>query len=199
MYKSLALAGLTAAIGARAQAPATQYVHATLQGAADAQFDITIPADGSTQYISNPLSISHVITDGGFCTFTGIDRLSLPTSGGLVDVGPPQTLTEVVCYPSGGYKERRTSTGYVHATMQGANPPEAQYELWIPTDGSDYYISDPLSLSHIITDGGSCTFFGIDGLVLSKPAAGLVDVGPPQTITKANCYPGGYKAKRFAA
>jgi hypothetical protein len=93
------------------------------------------------------------------------------------------------------------STSYIHATFQGANPPVAQYERTIPADGSEYYPSDPLSISHIVTDGGPCVFYGVDGLVLSKPASGLVDVGPPQTIVKAVCYPSqpGYKAKRFSA
>ncbi|ETN46039.1 uncharacterized protein HMPREF1541_00222 [Cyphellophora europaea CBS 101466] len=89
---------------------------------------------------------------------------------------------------------------YVHATFQGANPPEAQYTRSIPADGSEFYTNDPLSISHIVTDGGPCTFYGVDGLVLAKPAGGLVDVGPPQTITKAVCKAaGGYKAKRFSA
>lgn len=91
----------------------------------------------------------------------------------------------------------------IHATFQGANPPVAQFEATIPGDGSPYTISNPLSISHIITDGGSCTFYGVDKLVLPKDGAGLIDVGPPQTIVKAVCYAdgyqGGYKAKRFTA
>jgi hypothetical protein len=101
----------------------------------------------------------------------------------------------------------------VHATFQGANPPVAQFEATIPGDGTPYPISNPLSISHIITDGGSCTFYGVDKLELHKDGAGPTDVGPPQTIVKAVCYAdaagyqqqqggsgSGYKkAKRFSA
>lgn len=118
---------------------------------------------------------------------------------------PPSSDWQETAPPAPPAKQPAPPTTYVYATFQGANPPVAQFEASIPADGSDYPISNPLSISHIITDSGPCTFYGVDGLVLQKPSGGLVDVGPPQTIVKAVCYPsgppaqGGYKAKRFSA
>lgn len=88
----------------------------------------------------------------------------------------------------------------IHVVYDGANPPVAQYQRDVIANGQPQYTYDPLSISHIYTDGSvPCTFYGVDGLVLSKYSAGRIDVGPPQTIEYAICGSSGYKAKRFEA
>ena len=69
------------------------------------------------------------------------------------------------------------------ATLIGAAG--AQYTVAIAMDESVHLINNALSISHIDTAGGPCDFFGADGAVVSIPAAGGQDVGPPQTIVPA--------------
>lgn len=101
----------------------TPTVTATLIGAAGAQYTIPIPVDMSLVYTSkgsrvsntsedkinhrpdNVLSISHVETTGGTCTFCGVDGAEVVTNfpgpGSInlknEDVGPPQTIVFAVC------------------------------------------------------------------------------------------------------
>ena len=79
--------------------------------------------------------------------------------------------------------------GCTTATFYGAA--DAQYTTEITDDTTLTPTWNDLSVSHIETSGGSdiiCTFFGVDGAVVSLPAdGGSVDVGPPQTITSGSC------------
>jgi len=79
------------------------------------------------------------------------------------------------------------SAGSVTATLIGAAG--AQYTVAIAMDESVHLTNNALSISHIETTGGPCDFFGVDGAVVSIPAAGGQDVGPPQTIVAAACGP----------
>lgn len=56
-------------------------------------------------------------------------------------------------------------------------------------DESVHLTNNALCISHIDTTGGPCDFFGVDGVIVSNPAAGGQDVGPPQTIVAAACGP----------
>jgi len=72
-------------------------------------------------------------------------------------------------------------------TFEGATP-EAYFTQSVPTDGSVFYISNPLSISHINSQGGAtCVFNGIDGSVTEVVGAETVDVGPPQTQISGSC------------
>ncbi|KAG7008682.1 hypothetical protein G7Y79_00004g012660 [Physcia stellaris] len=64
-----------------------------------AAFTVSIPADGTSFIILNPLSISHISSLGGAtCTFFGIDGSETTVVGAqTVDVGPPQTQTFGAC------------------------------------------------------------------------------------------------------
>ena len=79
------------------------------------------------------------------------------------------------------------SASSVTATLIGAAG--AQYTMAIAMDESVHPTNNALSISHIDTAGGPCDFFGVDGAVVSIPAAGGQDVGPPQTIVAAACGP----------
>ncbi|KAL8962896.1 MAG: hypothetical protein Q9193_000773 [Seirophora villosa] len=58
----------------------------------------------------------------------------------------------------------------------------------VPTDGSVFSISNPLSVSMIRSAGGAtCTFNGIDGSSTTVVGAQTVDVGPPQTQISGSC------------
>jgi hypothetical protein len=110
--------------GAQVPITSTPTVNATLIGAAGAQYTIPIPVDMSLVYTSkgsqvsntsedkinhrpdNVLSISHVETTGGTCTFCGVDGAEVVTNfpgpGSInlrneEDVGPPQTIVFTVC------------------------------------------------------------------------------------------------------
>jgi hypothetical protein len=82
----------------------------TFQGAAGAQFTLSVPSDGtvfsigkfflhsqnsncSSEVVDNALSISHIVSEGGAsCGFHGIDGSETTVVGAqTVDVGPPQT------------------------------------------------------------------------------------------------------------
>ncbi|PMD19926.1 hypothetical protein NA56DRAFT_690138 [Hyaloscypha hepaticicola] len=65
----------------------------TFQGAAGAQFTLSVPTDGTTFSIDNALSISHIVSEGGAtCGFHGIDGSETTVVGAqTMDVGPPQT------------------------------------------------------------------------------------------------------------
>lgn len=98
--------------------PARGLAWVTFIGAADAQFSQGFPTDGEWVQIStslspnilhpdaaltstaNPLSISHIQSDaaGVTCVFNGIDKSVTTVSGGLVDVGPPQTQISGSCH-----------------------------------------------------------------------------------------------------
>jgi hypothetical protein len=101
-------------------------VNATLIGAAGAEYTLSIPVDMSLVYTSehasapnashrrletnvgpdNMLSISHIETTGGTCTFCGVNGaeviINFPGPGTVhlndeKDVGPPQTIVFAVC------------------------------------------------------------------------------------------------------
>jgi hypothetical protein len=84
-------------------------------------------------------------------------------------------------------RRQNPSAGSVSATLIGAAG--AQYTVAIAMDENVHLTNNAISISHINTIGGPCDFFGIDGVVVSIPAAGGQDVGPPQTIVAAACGP----------
>ncbi|RAH63880.1 uncharacterized protein BO66DRAFT_362206 [Aspergillus aculeatinus CBS 121060] len=186
-------------------------VQITFLGAADAQFTQSFPTDGSTVAISNPLSISHIAssTAGVTCTFIGIDHSSTTVSGvATVDVGPPQTQTQGSCTAAGDpttptpdpstpapapVEPSTPSTpsggqgSSVTITFQGAA--DAQFSQSFPLDGTSTAITNPLSISHIVSGTGNvrCTFNGIDHSVTTVSGVQTVDVGPPQTQVNGAC------------
>jgi hypothetical protein len=84
-------------------------------------------------------------------------------------------------------RRQNPSVGSITATLIGAAG--AQYTVAIAMDENVHLTNNALSISHIDTAGGPCDFFGVDGAVVSIPAAGGQDVGPPQTIVAAACGP----------
>ncbi|KAL8936809.1 MAG: hypothetical protein Q9216_004739 [Gyalolechia sp. 2 TL-2023] len=71
-------------------------------------------------------------------------------------------------------------------TFFGAH--SASFSLSVPTDGSEFSISNPLSVSKIQSLGGAtCGFTGIDGSRVVTVGAQTVDVGPPQTQISGSC------------
>ncbi|KAL9006194.1 MAG: hypothetical protein Q9188_001073 [Gyalolechia gomerana] len=72
-------------------------------------------------------------------------------------------------------------------TFFGADS-DASFSLSVPTDGSEFSISNPLSVSKIQSLGGAtCGFTGIDGSRVVTVGAQTVDVGPPQTQVSGSC------------
>ncbi|KAE8441129.1 hypothetical protein EG329_005841 [Mollisiaceae sp. DMI_Dod_QoI] len=64
----------------------------------------------------------------------------------------------------------------------------ASYTLSVPTDASEFTISNPLSISQISSAGGAtCGIKGIDGSDTVIVGAQTVDVGPPQTQISGSC------------
>ncbi|PYI24587.1 hypothetical protein BO86DRAFT_443197 [Aspergillus japonicus CBS 114.51] len=203
LSESTVLLTLASSIFAAPLAVRTQNeVQITFLGAADAQFTQSLPTDGSTVAIANPLSISHIAssTAGVTCTFIGIDHSSTTVSGvATVDVGPPQTQTQGSCTVDGGSGSTPTpepstpstpSGGQgsaVTITFQGAA--DAQFSQSFPLDGTSTAITNPLSISHIVSSTGNvrCTFNGIDHSVTAVSGVQTVDVGPPQTQVNGAC------------
>jgi len=75
-------------------------INATLIGAAGAEYSMPIPIDMTLTYTNNVLSISSISTDGGTCTFCGVDGAEIGTvtgPGTVLDVGLPQTIVFGVC------------------------------------------------------------------------------------------------------
>ena len=87
--------------------------------------------------------------------------------------------------PAGG-PQTPPQPDYVQITLQGATP-EDQTTVSIPTTSVWTPTGFGSSVSHAITNGGPCTLYGVDNLVLPIPAASTVDVGPPQTILGIQC------------
>ncbi|KAL4778353.1 hypothetical protein BJX76DRAFT_366391 [Aspergillus varians] len=170
-------------------------VQITFIGAADAQFTQDFPEDGSTVKITDPLSISHISssTPGVSCTFNGIDHGTTTVTGvQTVDVGPPQTQIQGSCHagsaPRDGPSVPPSHSGdHVLITFIGAA--NAQFTQSFPANGANVEITDPLSISHIMstTGGVKCTFNGIDHSVTVVDGAQTVDVGPPQTQVSGHC------------
>ncbi|OJK00953.1 hypothetical protein ASPACDRAFT_42453 [Aspergillus aculeatus ATCC 16872] len=207
LSESTVLFALASSIFAAPLAVRTQTeVQITFLGAADAQFTQSFPTDGSTVAISNPLSISHIAssTAGVTCTFIGIDHSSTTVSGvATVDVGPPQTQTQGSCTAAGGSttptpapapvepSTPSTPSGgqgsSVTITFQGAA--DAQFSQSFPLDGTSTAITNPLSISHIVSSTGNvrCTFNGIDHSVTTVSGVQTIDVGPPQTQVNGAC------------
>ncbi|ESZ92777.1 hypothetical protein SBOR_6834 [Sclerotinia borealis F-4128] len=66
-----------------------------------ASYNLTIPADGQTHAINNPLTIS-LIRSSNFdvfhlCTFYHDNVAALVNNGGVVSMGPPTPVTGVSC------------------------------------------------------------------------------------------------------
>jgi hypothetical protein len=72
-----------------------------------AHLNVNNPDEGKANvYPDNVLSVSHIETTGGTCTFCGVDGAEVVTQypgpgtvnlGGEEDVGPPQTVVFAVC------------------------------------------------------------------------------------------------------
>jgi hypothetical protein len=126
-------------------------------------------------------------------------RLSspIPTANSInmfsSDILPTVALTlliscQLACAtPINPTRRQDPSAGSVTATLIGVAG--AQYTVAIAMDESVHPTNNALSISHIDTASGPCDFFGADGVVVSIPAAGGQDVGPPQTIVAAACGP----------
>ncbi|OJJ34662.1 hypothetical protein ASPWEDRAFT_39739 [Aspergillus wentii DTO 134E9] len=195
MYCISAFTLLLANLASSEPIPRSQVAHITFIGAADAQFTQDFPADGSKVAITDRLSISHIAssTAGVTCTFNGIDHSVTTVNGAAtVDVGPPQTQIQGSCLlqntpPPSTPPPSSTPPRVVQITFEGAA--NAQFTQWFPVDGSQNKISDPLSISHIVstTGGVICTFNGIDHSVTTVNGAQTVDVGPPQTQINGAC------------
>lgn len=72
-------------------------------------------------------------------------------------------------------------------TFFGADS-DASFSLSVPTDGSEFSIGNPLSVSKIQSLGGAtCSFTGVDGSQTVTVGAQTVDVGPPQTQISGSC------------
>jgi hypothetical protein len=98
------------------------------------------------------------------------------------------TSCQLACAtPINPARRQDPSAGRVTATLSGAAG--AQYTVAIAMDKSVHPTNNALSISHIDTAGGPCDFFAVDGAVVSIPAAGAQDVGPPQAIVAAACGP----------
>jgi hypothetical protein len=168
----------------------------TFIGAGDAQFTQDFPTDGSIVQITNPLSISHIASSvpGIACTFTGVDHGTTTVTGAeTVDVGPPQTQVQGSCQvgstpPSPPVQPGPVGDEVLITFIGAAN---AQFTQSFPIDGASVQISNPLSISHIMsnTAGAACTFDGIDHSVTMVSGAQTVDVGPPQTQVSGSCAP----------
>ncbi|KAH8743360.1 hypothetical protein BGZ57DRAFT_349759 [Hyaloscypha finlandica] len=101
-FTTTTLLALIATLAAAAPAPQDYNgfrAQITFISAADAQFTESVLADGSKFYINNPLSISHIHSEGGAtCSFDGIDGGHTVVVGRqTVDVGPPQTQISGSC------------------------------------------------------------------------------------------------------
>jgi len=164
---------------------------------AGAYYTLLLPYDGSNFTISNPLSVSRIITDPipGTCTFYGIDgSVTVVPVKSDVEVGPPQTLVSGTCAISNpARKPRQVVILEASTTFIGAGPDPPTYSQIFVTGGTVQSIDNPLSVSQIrISDdsgpgGIVCTFFGIDGSETVVPGGETVDVGPPQAQVSATC------------
>jgi hypothetical protein len=98
------------------------------------------------------------------------------------------TACQLACStPINPAPRQNLSAGSVTATLIGAAG--AQYTMAIAMDENVHLTNNDLGISHINTSGGPCDFFGVNGAVVSFPAAGAQDIGPPQTIVAAACGP----------
>ncbi|KAL4892309.1 hypothetical protein BDV59DRAFT_193822 [Aspergillus ambiguus] len=168
--------------------------HITFIGAGGAQFTRDIPTSGNLVDISDPLSVSQISssTAGVACTFNGIDHgITTLTEPGTVDVGPPQTQLQGACrvgtVPPSHPIQPQPSGGQVLITFIGAA--NAQFDQSFPTNGANTPITNPLSISHIMSNTGGvrCTFNGKDHSITSLDGAETVDVGPPQAQVSGEC------------
>ncbi|OGE52860.1 hypothetical protein PENARI_c009G11921 [Penicillium arizonense] len=195
--KTCAVICLLAAITTTSGSPLktrNNQVEITFIGAANAQFTQSFPSDGTVASIGNPLSISHISsnTAGIQCTFNGIDHsVTTVTGAELVDVGPPQTQVSASCHAIGSSPTPQSPVVHpnndVQVTFIGAA--NAQFTQLFPTNGGSVQITNPLSISHIVSDqaGVTCVFNGIDHSVTTISGTQLVDVGPPQTQVSGSC------------
>ncbi|PWY66027.1 hypothetical protein BO70DRAFT_301870 [Aspergillus heteromorphus CBS 117.55] len=176
-------------------ARAQNTVPITFIGAGGAQFTQAFSTDGSFAQINNALSVSHISSGmaGVTCTFNGVDNgVTTITGPGEVDVGPPQTQVQGACSqgstPPSHPVQPKPSGGQVLITFVGAA--NAQFSQEFPTNGAETTITNPLSISHIMsnTGGVQCTFNGIDHSVTNVNGAETVDVGPPQTQVSGACH-----------
>ncbi|EAU32957.1 predicted protein [Aspergillus terreus NIH2624] len=148
----------------------------------------------TAQAQTDPLSVSHISssTPNVACTFFGIDHSVTTVIGvGSVDVGPPQTQVRGACrtgnVPPTEPIQPQPSEGRVLITFIGAA--NAQFDQWFPVNGANTPISNPLSVSHIMSNTANvrCTFNGVDHSVTVLNGAETVDVGPPQTQVSGEC------------
>ncbi|KAJ6051753.1 uncharacterized protein N7446_006388 [Penicillium canescens] len=195
--KTSAIICLLAAITTTSGSPLktrNDQVEITFIGAADAQFTQSFPSDGTVVSIGDPLSISHISsnTAGIQCTFNGVDHSVTTVNGAeLVDVGPPQTQVSASCHAIGSPPTPNSPVEHqnndVQVTFIGAA--NALFTQVFPINGGSVQITNPLSISHIVSDrdGVTCVFNGIDHSVTTITGTQLVDVGPPQTQISGSC------------
>lgn len=167
-------------------------------GAADAQYSLTVPLDGTLTYTNNALSISSVssssINIASECVLNTVDYPPALVSGppGTWTVGPPQTVTSISC--TSGYTPPTPPPSSIVIEFQGADPVNgAFYDITIPLDGSVVKTNNVLSISTLVSSfdalASNCVFKFVDGsATLARLAADKWAVGPPQTITEVYCH-----------
>jgi hypothetical protein len=207
--------GLAAFLSTVAAAPAPRAATGTIvfKGAADAEYTLTVPLDGTdtpTSKLSlfyylkhfinnatdNVLSISSVtsstINVASQCVLHTVDYPPALVEGPANTwvVGPPQTVTSISC--TGPYTPPNPPLTSISIEFQGADPTlGAKYTVVVPLNGQAVATNNVLSISTLVSTypiSDKCTFQYIDGsAALAKIAADKWAVGPPQTITSVSC------------
>jgi hypothetical protein len=198
MYFSTALA-LAASLAMASAAPLqarTAYTTITFNGAAGANYQLSVPLDGTSTPTKNALSISSIsasINVPSQCTLTTVDfpPALVLTSPGNWNVGPPQTVKYIACTGSSPPPPPPKS---ITIEFDGANPsvdPNAKYTLTVPLDGNPVYTNNALSITAVISTydiADNCVFDAVDvDPTLVATSSTRWQVGPPQTILSVAC------------
>ncbi|KAH8598373.1 hypothetical protein B0O99DRAFT_650279 [Bisporella sp. PMI_857] len=168
-------------------------------GAAGAQYFLTVILDGKPVPTNNRLSISTIssntINVASQRILKTVDYPPALVEGPLHTwaVGPPQTVISIGCTPGGSPPQPPVPT-YIAIEFNGADPGQgAKYSVSVPLDGSLIYTHNALSISTLVSTfvelPTKCYFDYVDyqaALVLVRPNTWAV--GPPQTIKSVSCH-----------
>ncbi|EHK98204.1 hypothetical protein GLAREA_03485 [Glarea lozoyensis ATCC 20868] len=163
------------------------------KGAANAQYTLSVPLDGSETFTHNALSISSLtstdINVPAQCTLKTVDYTPALVEGPARTwvVGPPQTVISITC-TNGSTPPPNSIT----IEFQGADPSlGAKYFVTVPLNGQVVPTNNVLSISTLVSSypiDSKCTFTFVDGhAALAKIATDKWAVGPPQTIINVKC------------
>jgi hypothetical protein len=199
MYFSTAC-GLAASLAVVSAAPLqarTDFTTITFNGAAGANYQLSVPLDGSQTDTNNALSISSIsasIDVPAQCTLHTVDYTPalVETSPGNWNVGPPQTVEWISCTESGPPPPPPNS---ITIEFDGADPdvdPNAKYILTVPLNGTPVFTNNPLSITALVSNyaalATNCVFDAVDyPPALVATSATRWQVGPPQTIISVTC------------